>query len=81
MDSSAPSILPPQVRAPSTPSTLLSIYIDLCHVEKTKINKKRPGLSHFLKERDKDTKRKNETERKIDIKKEKDGVGLVYWLR
>ena len=50
-------------------------------MEKTKINKKRPGLAHFLKERDKDTKRKNETERKIDIKKEKDGVGLVYWLR
>ena len=28
---------------------LLSIYIDLCHVEKTEINKKRPGLAHFLK--------------------------------
>ena len=26
---------------------LSSIYIDLCHMEKTKINKKRLGLAHF----------------------------------
>ena len=40
-----PSILLPQVRVPSTPSMLLSIYFELCQVEKTKINKKRPGLA------------------------------------
>ena len=33
------------VQVPSTPSTLLSIYIELCHVVKTKINKKRPRLA------------------------------------
>ena len=49
MDSSAPSILPPRVRVPSTPSMLLSIYIDLCHVEKTKINKKEAGIGPFKK--------------------------------
>ena len=50
VDSSAPSILPPRVWVPSTPSTLSSI-IKLCKVksEKTKINKKRPGLAHFYK--------------------------------
>ena len=36
VDSSAPSILPPRVRVPSTPFTLLLIYIDLCCVEKDK---------------------------------------------
>ena len=50
VDSSAPSILTPQVRVPSTPSTLLPIYIDFYHVEKTNINKKWPGLAHFLKQ-------------------------------
>ena len=43
-----PFILPPRVRVPSTPSTLVLIFIDLCHGEKTKINEKRPGLAHFL---------------------------------
>ena len=36
VDSSAPSILLPRVQVLSTPSTLLSIYIDLCHVERRK---------------------------------------------
>ena len=49
VDSSAPTILPPRVRVPSTPSMLLSIYIDLCHVEKTKINKKEARIGPFLK--------------------------------
>ena len=44
VDSSTPTILPPRVRVPSTPSMLLSNYIDLCHVEKTKINKKEAGI-------------------------------------
>ena len=35
-----------RVRVRSTPSMLLSIYIDLWRVEKTKINKKRPWLAH-----------------------------------
>ena len=50
VDSSAPSILPPRVRVPSTPSMLFLIYI--CHlnwnVKGTKINKKRPGWPIFL---------------------------------
>ena len=50
VDSSMPSFLPPRVWVPSTPSTLLSIYIDLFLVEKTKINKKGPGLVNFLEE-------------------------------
>ena len=49
VDSSLPVILLPRVQVPRTPSMLLSIYIDLCHVEKTKINKKRPGLANFCK--------------------------------
>ena len=48
VDSSAPSILLPRVQVPSTPSMLLSIYIDLCHEEKTKINKK-AGIGPFFK--------------------------------
>ena len=39
----------PRLEVPSSPSMLLSIYIDLCHLEKTKINKKRTELAHFLK--------------------------------
>ena len=49
VDSSVPSILPPWVRVPNIPSTLLSIYIDLCHVEKTKINKKEASIGPFKK--------------------------------
>ena len=41
VDSSAPSILPPPGQVPNAPSTLLSIYVDLCHVETTKISQKR----------------------------------------
>ena len=52
VDSSVPTILPPQVRVPSTPSTLLSFIVKLVPYlsrEKNEINNKRPGLAHFLK--------------------------------
>ena len=49
VDLSAPSILPPWVWVPSTPSMLLSIFIDLGHVEKTNINKKEAGIGSFKK--------------------------------
>ena len=49
VDLSAPSILPPQVRVRSTPSTPLSIYIDLYHVEKVNINKKEAGIDRLRK--------------------------------
>ena len=51
VDSSAPSILAPWVQVPSTPSKLLSIYIDLCHVEKTKITKRGRDWPIFKKNR------------------------------
>ena len=56
VDLSAPFIMPPRVRVPSTPSTifqfiLFKLYI--CHlnwnVKRTKINKNWPGLARFLK--------------------------------
>ena len=47
VDSSAPSIMPCKVRVPSTPSTLLLIFNDLCHAEKIKINKE-AGIGPFL---------------------------------
>ena len=61
MDSSALSILPPRVRVPSTPSMLFSIYIvqivylsfELECGKNEKINKKRPELAHFLKNKNK----------------------------
>ena len=44
----APSVLPPRVWVPSTPSTLLSIYIWIFSCEKDKNKqKKRPGLAHL----------------------------------
>ena len=43
--SSAPTILQPRVQIPSSPSMLFSICIE----KRTKINKKRSGLAHFLK--------------------------------
>ena len=46
---SAPTILWPRVRIPSTPSMLFSICIEIVMRKRTKINKKRPGLSHFFK--------------------------------
>ena len=52
VDLSAPTILLPRVRVPSTQSTLfhlLYLYY-ICHVKITKINKNRPGLVHFFKE-------------------------------
>ena len=45
VNSSAPSILPPQVQVPSTPSKLLSFFIKLCNVEKTKITQKEARIS------------------------------------
>ena len=49
VDSSVPNILPPRVRVPSTPSMLLSFIVlcYICHLKRTKINKKRPDLAHF----------------------------------
>ena len=41
--------LPSRVRVPSTETTILSIYIDLCHVVNTIIDQKGPGLAHFSK--------------------------------
>ena len=56
VDSSAPSILPPRIRVPSTSSMLFSIYIIqiLClsfelECEKNENRQKRPRLAHFLK--------------------------------
>ena len=50
VDSSAPTILQLRVRVPSIPS-MLTIYSQICaifcHVKRTKINKRRPGLAHF----------------------------------
>ena len=43
----SPSILPPRVWGPSTPSMLLSIYNWIVMWKKTKINKKRPGLAYL----------------------------------
>ena len=50
VNSSAPTILPPRVRVPSTPSMLLSFIVTFVlylSCEKNEINKKRPGLAHF----------------------------------
>ena len=56
MDSSAPSILPPWVRVPSTPSTLFSIYIvQIVYLsfelecEKNENKQKEAGIGPFLK--------------------------------
>ena len=52
MDSSAPSILPPWFRVPSTPSMVSSLIAKFLlhlslHCEKNeKVNKRRPGLTH-----------------------------------
>ena len=43
-----PSILPPWVLVPSTPSMLLPIYIDLYRVKKTKLNRKEAGIVPFF---------------------------------
>ena len=54
VDSSALYILPPQLRLPSTPATLLSfivdfvLYLSLKCDKRTKINKKRPGFGTFF---------------------------------
>ena len=56
VDSSAPSILPPWVRVPSTPSMLFFnvyssnfIFVNWIRMRKEWKCKKRPGLAHFLK--------------------------------
>ena len=56
MDLSAPSIMPPQVRVPSTPSTLFSIYIvQIVYLsfelecEKNKNKQKEAGIGPFFK--------------------------------
>ena len=55
VDSSALSILPPQVRLPSPPSTLLSftvkfvLYFSLQCEKRTKINKKEGGFGRYFK--------------------------------
>ena len=50
VNSSEPSILPPWVPVPSPKHTIRfdQFIFEVCHVEKTKINKKRQGLVHFL---------------------------------
>ena len=45
-DSSTLSILLPRVPVPSTPFS--QFMFELCHVEKTKINKKETGIGPFL---------------------------------
>ena len=50
VDSSAPTILPPSVWVPSTPSMLLSFMVKFVlylSCEKNEINKKRPGLARL----------------------------------
>ena len=52
VDYSAPTILPPWLRVPITPFTLLSFIVKFVlyfFVKRTKINKKRRGFAHFLK--------------------------------
>ena len=46
VDTFAPTILQPWVWVPSTPSMLYHLQY-ICHVKRTKINKKRPGLAHL----------------------------------
>ena len=48
VDSSAPSILPPRFESQAHHLRFYQFIFELCHVEKTKINKKRQGLVHFL---------------------------------
>ena len=53
VDSSAPSILPPRVWFPSTPSMHLSVIVKFllhlsCIVNRTKISKKSSSSAHFL---------------------------------
>ena len=48
VDSSAPSILLPQVLIPSTPSMFFKFLFDLCRVEKTKIKEKEAGIGSFF---------------------------------
>ena len=47
VDLSAPTILLPRVQVPSTSSKLVSFIVIFEH-KRRKINKRRPGLAHFL---------------------------------
>ena len=49
VDLTAPSILPPRFESQAHHLCFYQFIFDLCYVRKSKINKKRPGLSHFLK--------------------------------
>ena len=50
--SSAPSILRPRIRIPSTPSMLYPIYIIVIWIESNcEKDEKSPGLAHFLKKK------------------------------
>ena len=49
VDSSAPSILPPRFESQAHHLSFYQFKL-ICHVEKTKINKQRPGLAIFKKE-------------------------------
>ena len=51
VDLSAPSILPPRVRVPSTQSNLLSIYIWIVSCGKDENKQKEAGIGPFLKKR------------------------------
>ena len=46
---SAPTILQSLVQIPCIPSMFFNLYYWNCNEKRTKINKKRPGLVHFLK--------------------------------
>ena len=49
VDSPVPSILPPGFESQAHHLCFYQFIFELCHVEKTKINKKRSGLAHSKK--------------------------------
>ena len=49
VDFSPPTILPPQVQVPNTPSTLFSSIVKFPLYLSCEKNKKRPGLAHLKK--------------------------------
>ena len=59
MDSSAPTILPPQVRVPSTPSMFLSFIVFVLYLsfEKNENKQKEAGFGIHLKKTFKETSR------------------------
>ena len=73
MDSSASYILLPKFK--SQASTLLSIYIDLCHVEKTKMNKKEAVIGPlFKKEFAYQLLRKGDLKFSLNVAKVREGI-------